>query len=286
MRIAVIGASGQVGTNLVRVLSKNNEVVALTHEAIDITDSDKARKILLRLRPEVVMNTAAYHKTDECEVNPEKSFSVNSIAVRNLALISKGIGSLLVHFSTDYVFDGEKREPYSENDRPNPVNVYGVSKLAGEVFVRNILGKHFIVRPSGVFGKAEKEGKENFVVKMLRLARERGKLRIVADQTFSPTYARDMSEKIAELLRTKEYGTYHITNSGVCSWYELAMAAFELAGVEVDVSPVKSDEFPSEARRPLFSVLENKRLSEAGLAGLRHWKDALADYLREIGEAR
>lgn len=286
MRIAVIGASGQVGINLVRVLSKNNEVIALTHEAIDITDSDKARKILLRLRPEVVMNTAAYHKTDECEVNPEKSFSVNSIAVRNLALISKGIGSLLVHFSTDYVFDGEKREPYSEDDRPNPINVYGVSKLAGEVFVRNILEKHFIVRPSGVFGKAEKEGKENFVVKMLRLARERGRLRIVNDQTFSPTYARDMSGKIAELLRTKKYGTYHITNSGVCSWYELAKAAFELAGVEVDVTPVKSEEFPSKARRPLFSVLENKRLREVGLGGLRHWKDALADYLREIGEMR
>jgi len=284
MKIAVIGANGQVGSNLVQVLSTKNNVVALTHEDMDITDLATTREALLKLRPDIVINTAAYHKTDECEDNPEKSFLVNSIAVRNLALICKEIDSILVHYSTDYVFDGTKNQPYTEDDEPNPLNVYGVSKLAGEIFVRNILDKHFIIRTSGVFGKAKKEGKENFVSRMIKLARERGSLKIVNDQVFSPTYARDLAEKTAELIQTGKYGTYHITNSGQCSWYELAKTEFELVKLKVEVKPVKSNEFPAKARRPMFSVLENRKLKEIGLKDLRHWKEALTAYLKEIGE--
>ena len=284
MKIVVIGANGQVGNNLLKVLSAENEVIPLTHEDMDITDLNKTRETLLRIKPESVINTAAYHKTDECEENPEKSFLVNSIAVRNLALTCKEMGSSLVHFSTDYVFDGRKNEPYTEDDPPNPINVYGVSKLAGEIFVRNTLEEHYIIRPSGIFGKAKKVGKENFITKMLRLARERGRLRDVDDQIFSPTYARDLAEKIAELIKTGKYGTYHITNSGHCSWYELAKTAFELAKVDVELRPVKSHEFPTKAKRPPYSVLENRNLKRIGLTPLRHWKEALKDYLREIGE--
>lgn len=286
MKVAIIGTSGQVGTNLVRVLSGNNEVIGFTHEDLDITDSAKTARTLQKLKPEAVINTAAYHKTDECEEKPEKSFLVNSVAVRNLALTCKEVGSPLVHFSTDYIFDGKKREPYTEDDTPNPVNVYGVSKIAGEIFVRNILEKHFIIRPSGIFGKAGKEGKENFVDKMLRLARERGKLRVVDDQVFSPTYARDLAEKIMELIQTDKYGVYHITNSGTCSWYELAKATLELAGVNVEIEPVESKEFPTKAQRPMFSVLENRNLTRIGSRELRHWKEALKDYLIEIDEIK
>jgi len=284
MKIVVIGANGQVGSNLLKILSAENEVIPLTHEDMDITDLNKTRETLLRIKPESVINTAAYHKTDECEENPERSFLANSIAVRNLALTCKEMGSFLVHFSTDYVFDGRKNEPYTEDDPPNPINVYGVSKLAGEIFVKNTLKEHYIIRPSGIFGKAKKVGKENFVTKMLRLARERGRLRVVDDQIFSPTYERDLAEKVAELIKTGKYGTYHITNSGHCSWYELAKTAFELAKVDVELRPVKSHEFPMKAKRPPYSVLENRNLKRIGLTPLRHWKEALKDYLREIGE--
>lgn len=286
MKVAVIGASGQIGSNVVRALFPSTDVAALAHEDMDITHLELSRRILTKLKPAVVINTAAYHKTDECEDNPEKSFIVNSIAVRNLALICKEIDAVLVHFSTDYVFDGTKGKPYTEDDAPNPINVYGVSKLAGEIFVRNILEEHFIVRPSGVFGKAKKEGKENFIDKMLRLARERGKLKVVDDQVLSPTYAWDLSVKISELIQTDRFGTYHITNSGFCSWYKLAKTACELAAVEVDIEPVTSDEFPTKAQRPMYSVLENKNLKEAGLKPMRHWKEALKDYLKEIGEIK
>jgi len=286
MKIAVIGASGQVGYNLVEVLSTHNKVTAFTHEIMDIIDFAETRGTLTRLKPEVVINAAAYHKTDECEENPERSFLVNSLAVRNLAMTCKEINSLFVHYSTDYVFDGKKQKPYTEDDEPNPLNVYGVSKLAGEVFVRNTLEKHYLIRPSGIFGKAKKEGKENFIVRMLRLAREKGSLKIVKDQILSPTYARDLAEKTTELIQTDRYGTYHITNSGQCSWYEFAKAAFEFTGVSVEVEAVTSDQFPTKAQRPMYSVLESKNLKRIGLRGMRPWKEALKAYLIEIGEIK
>ena len=284
MKIAVIGASGQVGYNLVEVLSTSNEVTALTHEDMDITDFVKTRGTLTKLEPDVVINTAAYHKTDECEENPERSFLVNSVAVRNLAMTCKETDSLFVHYSTDYVFDGKKQQPYTEDDEPNPLNVYGVSKLAGEIFVRNTLERHYLIRPSGIFGKAKKEGKENFIVRMLRLAREEGSLKIVKDQILSPTYARDLAEKTAELIRKDRYGTYHITNMGQCSWYEFAITAFEIAGVSVEVKPVTSDQFPAKVQRPIYSVLESKYLRSIGLKAMRSWREALKAYLKEIGE--
>jgi len=286
MRIAITGANGQVGTNLIETLSNEHEIIALTHKDLDITDLNKTKTTLNKIRPELVINTAAYHKTDECEENPEKSFLVNSIAVRNLALICKEIGASLIHFSSDYVFDGKKKEPYTEDDIPNPINVYGVSKLAGEIFIRNTLKEHYIIRPSGIFGKAKKAGKKNFITRMLELAREKGKLKIVDDQIFSPTYAKDLAEKVAELIKTNKYGTYHITNSGYCSWYELAKTAFELTGINVELKPIKSHEFPMKARRPHFSVLENRNLKRIGLSPLRHWKEALKEYLKEIGELK
>ncbi|MEM7813828.1 MAG: dTDP-4-dehydrorhamnose reductase, partial [Candidatus Aenigmatarchaeota archaeon] len=216
------------------------------------------------------------------EDNPDKSFLVNASAVRNLALVCKDIGATLVHFSTDYVFDGRLGRPYTESDAPNPINVYGVSKLSGELFVRNITARHFIIRPSGVFGKAKKEGKENFVQKMIRLASSGSELRVVDDQFFSPTYARDLASKLAELIATEKYGTYHITNSGSCSWFEFAREILKIAGLRNEVKPVKSSEFGAKAARPMFSVLESESLPAAGLSKMRPWREALKDYIKEI----
>ena len=281
--IVILGALGMVGSSLSKVLREKGKVVRdVSHEELDITDFKKAREFVRKIRPDVVINCAAYHKVDECEENPEKSFLVNSIAVLNLARVCREVGCEFVHFSTDYVFDGKKGKPYVEDDKPNPLNVYGVSKLAGEIFVRNTMKKYYIIRTSGIFGVARKVGKENFVSKMLRLAREGKKLRIVNDQIFSPTYALDLAKKIAELLETRNYGIYHITNTGSCSWYELACKAFENLGIKANATPVSTEEFGAKAKRPKYSVLDHKALREIGLEDTRSWELALKDYLNEI----
>ncbi|MEM7815220.1 MAG: dTDP-4-dehydrorhamnose reductase [Candidatus Aenigmatarchaeota archaeon] len=282
MRIAIIGSNGQIGNALVAEFQKAHEVFPLSHEEMDVCNFSHTRRVLTDAKPNFVINTAAFHKTDECEDNPDKSFLVNASAVRNLALVCKDIGATLVHFSTDYVFDGRLGRPYTESDAPNPINVYGVSKLSGELFVRNITARHFIIRPSGVFGKAKKEGKENFVQKMIRLASSGSELRVVDDQFFSPTYARDLASKLAELIATEKYGTYHITNSGSCSWFEFAREILKIAGLRNEVKPVKSSEFGAKAARPMFSVLESESLPAAGLSKMRPWREALKDYIKEI----
>jgi dTDP-4-dehydrorhamnose reductase len=186
--------------------------------------------------------------------------------------------------STDYVFGGEKRAPYTEDDAPNPLNVYGVSKLAGEYFVRALCPKHFIVRTSGLYGVAGSSGKGgNFVETMIRLAKEGKPIRVVTDQVLTPTYTRDLAHKIKELLQTEAYGVYHITNSGQCSWYEFAAKIFELLSLKPDFGPTTSAEFGAKAKRPAYSVLAHGRLAQLGLDDLRSWPEALAAYLEEKG---
>ncbi|MEM1867999.1 MAG: dTDP-4-dehydrorhamnose reductase [Thermosphaera sp.] len=279
----MIGANGQLGTDLVKVLN-NWDLVPLTHAELDICDFVRARKVLTELRPDVVINTAAFNRVDDAEAQPEKAFWVNTYAVRNLAQVCADLDCTLMHISTDYVFGGEKRTPYTEDDPPNPLNVYGVSKLAGEYFVRNICPKHFIVRTSGLYGVAGSSGKGgNFVETMVRLAKEGKPIRVVTDQVLTPTYTKDLAQKIKELLTTEAYGLYHITNSGQCSWYEFARRIFELLGIKPDFGPTTSAEFRAKARRPAYSVLAHERLKELGLDDLRPWPEALKAYLEEKG---
>jgi len=283
MRIVLIGADGQLGTDLLRTLA-GDDVSPLYYPAFDSTRPDQARERLASLNPEVVINTAAYHRVDECEDNPEQALAVNALAVRMLARTCRDLGCGLVHFSTDYVFDGSQRKPYVEEDLPNPLMVYGVSKLAGEFFVRNTLERHFVIRTCGLYGEAgclDKGG--HFVDMILRRESQGLPLRIVSDQTVTPTSTVELARAVAEVIRTKSYGLYHMTNEGECSWYEFAGAVFELIGKAPVLEPVDSSAYGSKARRPLYSVLENKKAKEAGLRPFSPWKDALRDYLKRKG---
>jgi len=281
-RVAVIGANGQLGTDLVKALD-GWDLVPLTLADIEICDFVHTRQVLERIKPDFVINTAAFVRVDDCEEEVGQAFSVNAFAARNLAQICADLDCTLVHISTDYVFDGQKREPYTEEDLPNPINVYGASKLAGEHFVRAICPKHLIVRTSGLYGKAGSSGKGgNFVETMIRLAQEGKPIRVVDDQVFSPTYARDLAVLIEEAVQKKTCGLHHFANSGQCTWYEFARKAFELVGLDPELTATTAREFGAKARRPTYSVLSSSTRHRS-LPVARPWEQALAAYLLETG---
>ena len=283
MKIALIGADGQLGSDLVRALQKD-EVAPLYYPEFDITKAQKMKDVLRRLLPEVVINTAAYHRVDECEDNPQASFLVNAVAVRDLALLAKEMGFVLVHFSTDYVFDGRKRSPYIEEDMPYPLSVYGVSKLAGEFFVRALVQRYFLIRTCGLYGEARSPEKGyNFVERMIALEGEGKPLRIVNDQWVTPTSSAELAEKLAQLIRTQHFGLFHMTNEGECTWYGFAQEIFSLLGKTPRLEGVDSLRFGARARRPLYSVLENKRAKDIGLSPFSPWSSALKSYLQKKG---
>lgn len=284
MRIALIGANGQLGSELAAVLS-GHEVVPFTRKTLDVTDYAATRTALESLRPTHVINTAAFHRTDDCEDRMDEAFRANAFAVRNLAQACRSLDAALVHFSTDYVFDGEKGAPYSEDDCPRPVNVYGASKLAGEHLIRLTWPKHFLVRTSGMFGvrgSVEKGG--NFIDRILARARARERVQVVTDVVFSPTYARDLAEKVAALMASNRFGTYHIVNSGCVSWHRFATRALEGLGVSAVIEPMLQHELKAKARRPRYSALATDRLAREGFGPLRPWEEALAAYVAERRE--
>jgi len=282
MKVLVTGANGQLGTDLCKVL-QHFEVIPLTHKDIEITDMDSVKQALNKYKPDIIINTAAYVRVDDCEIEQDKAFLINALGARNVAVVVQELGAKLVHLSTDYVFGGDaqpRTTPYTEFDTPIPLSVYGKSKLAGENFVRHLCQKHFIIRSSGLFGVAGASGKGgNFVETILRLARERSELRVVNDQVFSPTYTKDLAGKIAQLINTEYYGIFHITNKGYCSWYQFATEILRLAGLKTPIIPVTSDEYPQKARRPRFSVLDNYHLRLLGMDDMRPWQEALRDYM-------
>ena len=279
MTTLLIGASGQLGCELLRAFG-DHELVPLTHADLELTDRTQVGDTVRKYRPVLILNTAAYNRVDDCEEYPERAFAVNAIAVRDLALAAKEIGAVLVHFSTDYVFDGRQARPYREGDLPGPLSVYAASKLAGEYFVRVILDRYFIIRTCGLYGLTGSLGKGgNFVETMLRLAREGRKIRVVGDQILTPTNAKELAKKVRQLVETGRYGLYHITNSGGCSWYQFASAIFELAGLQARLSETTSAAYGARATRPAYSVLNNANLHRLGLDDLRPWHEALKEYL-------
>ena len=282
MRVMVIGSNGQLGTDTARAFEKNgDEVVGLTHSDIEIANCDSVFDSLRELQPRIVVNTAAMHHVDNCEREPEKAFAVNAVGARNLAFAARDIGALLIHVSTDYVFDGAKTSPYLETDCPRPLNVYGNSKLAGEHFVECVAERYFVVRTSGLYGKApcRAKGGRNFVELMLKLGRERGEVRVVDDERVSPTNTRELARQIVALSRSDAYGLYHATAESSCSWHEFAQTIFALAQTQVNVKVASPDEFPAKTPRPKYSVLENRALKLAGLNTLGTWEEGLCDYL-------
>ena len=278
-RVLIIGADGQLGSDLRRVL---NNCIPLTHKDLEICNTQSVKEVVAKHKPDIIINTSAFHKVDLCEDEVEKSFQVNAYAVRELAHICRDRDIVLVHISTDYVFDGRKKSPYTENDSPNPLGVYGISKLAGEFFIENALEKHFIVRTCGLYGMGDPgRTRSNFVELMIKLGREGKSIKVVNDQILTPTYTLELAEHIKKLIDTEEYGTFHITNNGQCSWFEFAGEIFRLTGLNPDLSPTTSEEFGARAKRPAYSVLENASLKRIGLDNMSPWQEDLGKYLKE-----
>jgi len=240
-------------------------------------------EVMRSFRPDVLINTAAFHRVDDCETQLEPAFATNAFAVRNLAQLCKEHDALFVHFSTDYVFGGQaKRSPLTEEDPPAPLSVYGTSKLTGEYLALLTWQRSLVIRTCGLYGVAGASGKGgNFVQTMLRLAREGTALRVVDDQECTPTATKDLAQKVARLIAQDVSGIVHVTNAGSCTWYEFAKAIFAYAGIDADLSPTTSLEYITPAVRPPYSVLAHKRLAALGQDDLRPWQAALACYLEE-----
>ena len=281
MRILLTGAGGQLAHDLKACLA-GETLFALARAELDITDAAAVRAALARHRPDCLINTAAYNRVDDAEAEPAAAFAVNTAGVEHLARAAATAGAVLVHFSTDYVFDGAQRAPYVETDAPNPLSVYARSKRAGEEAVQRRCEKYFLIRTCGLYGVAGSRNKGgNFVERMLRFAQQGKPLRVVNDQVLTPTSTRDLAEKLLPLLRTRRYGLYHMTNAGECSWYDFAREIFRVAGVAADVQPVSTAAFAARARRPPYSVLDNAAYRAAGFPDFRPWPEALADYIRQ-----
>ena len=277
MTVAIIGARGQLGQELVKVFGPS--CTALDVEEVDIREPVGLRRVLETCGPSVVINTAAYHNVPECEKNADRAFAVNAVGVKNLrdACLELGLG--LVQISTDYVFDGTKGAPYTEEDVPNPLNTYGVSKLAGEFFARQV-PVHYVVRLSGLFGVAGSvaKGGTNFVKLMLEAARTKDRVAVSSNIFFSPTYAPDAAVRIREILEAGfPPGVYHVTNDGACSWHEFAAEIFRRTGAAIKLEErIETPELEGGLRRPLYTVLRSLRTRP-----MRPWQKALEDYLKE-----
>ncbi len=283
MKIALVGADGQLGTDLLNLLPREH-CTPLYYPDFDVTDIQKIHRVFQSLNPDLVINTAAFHRVDDCEDRPLDAFLVNSLAVRDLALCCREQNTVLVHFSTDYVFDGEKGKPYLEDDEPRPLNVYGIPKLAGEYFIRSLCHRYFLIRTCGLYGLAGcREKGMNFVELMLHLEKSGRPLKVVNDQWVTPTSTEELAARVLELLQTERYGLYHMTNEGQCTWYEFAEAIFSLLGRSVDLYPIDSQSYGAKALRPAYSVLENHRAKDVGIADFSPWREALKNYLQKKG---
>lgn len=272
MKILLTGANGQLGLELTELLpTRDHEVTPLTRTDLDVSDARAVDRTLKEHAPDLVINAAAYTNVDGCETESDLAYRVNALGPRNLAQSCEASGAAILHVGTNYVFDGRSERPYELFDPPNPISVYGSSKLAGEEYVKHLTNRWYIVRTAGVYG----EGR-NFVRTMLRVAKEHDTLKVKDDEHISPTYARDLAEGIVGIIDEGRYGLYHLTNSESCSWYEFAKEIFTLAGVEVEVIPVPGSDYPLPAARPANGVL-----SSIGSPQLRHWREALAEYLEK-----
>ena len=279
MKVLLIGYQGQLGSDL-RKTFDGEELILTGQSELLVQNASQVDAFIGSQRPDIILNCSAFHRVDDCEDELEQAFAVNVAGVRNLAVAARSVNSTLVHFSTDYVYDGDRRTPYTETDLPSPKCIYGVSKAAGELMLQSIWPRHFICRVSGLYGYAgSREKKTNFVEMMLGLARQGKPIRVVDDQILTPTSTVDVAAAVRKLVKTEHYGLYHLTSAGQCSWFEFASAIFELAGLHPQLNPVTSDAFPTKAKRPAYSVLDNVHYRSVGFEDMPHWRDALRRYL-------
>ena len=284
-QVLICGGSGQLGRDCAAVLEAAWRVSAPGSKTLDIADREAVLEAVEALRPDVILNCAAYTKVDQCETDRAEAWRVNALGPRNLAEAGAAGGALLVHVSTDYVFDGRRvpPEPYTEEDAPGPLSVYGQSKLAGEMAVREIAERHAILRTAWLYGA----GGRNFLKTMLRLALSDPErvIRVVNDQYGCPTWSRDLARQIARVMEAGARGTFHACGEGFCTWYDLARRFLELMAVPHRLSPCNTSEYPTAAVRPRNSILENRRLKEDGLDVMRPWEEALEEFVALNGRA-
>lgn len=285
MRYLVVGLAGQVGQEFAKLVPEQR-LQSLEHDTLDVADRRSVMRELERREFDVVVNLAAFHNVNACEEDSARAFAVNAQGAHNVSLAAAKLGKKIVFVSSDYVFGGRqpRSEPYLESDVPVPLNVYGVSKTAGESLVRLSNPDHLIVRTASLFGRATSRKGWTFPESMIRKARAGERLRVVDDQVMTPTYTLDLVRRITQLIDSDARGLVHVTNGGACSWHELAEATLELAGIGVPVQAVMSAEFPSTAKRPAYSALASERWKTLEMNPLPHWRQALANYLMEIGE--
>jgi dTDP-4-dehydrorhamnose reductase len=281
MKVAVIGANGQLGTDLMDVLSAKHDVTGLNHADIEITEIDSVKKALSTIKPSVVLNTAAYHIVPEAEKFPAKAFQINGTGAMNLAKVCQDLNIRLVHYSTDYVFDGKKQKPYTEEDRPNPLSVYANTKLSGEYFALNYCDNSYVIRVSGIYGKVPCRAKGgNFITTMIKLANEKPEVRVVNDEILTPTPTYYIAKNTAALINTDSFGLYHMSCEGEVSWYEFAKVIWETLGLKTPLYAASVKDFPLVVKRPFYSVLENKNLNKLGINEMPEWKEALIQFLK------
>ncbi len=284
MRTLVIGSSGQLGQDLMKALG--DDAAGLTHADIDVTDGVGVSRILREQRPDWVINTAAFHRVDDCELNPTLAFAVNAIGAANVARAADEIRAGVVFYSTDYVFGGEGRprhDPHTESSLPDPYNVYGISKLAGERLVMNANPRNLVIRSAGLYGTATSRKGWTFPELMVTKGRNDGWVKVVTDQALSPTYTHDLAATTKTLMEREARGLFHLTNEGECSWFEFAQATFDITGVAVNMEPTTTVTGERRARRPPYSALTSERLTETGVPPMRPWQEALEHYLNAKG---
>jgi len=271
MKVLVTGANGQLGYDVIKRLEeKEIQYLGTDRDTLNITNEDDVKRVIRDYRPDVIVHCAAYTAVDKAEDERELCYAVNVLGTRYIAEACKEVDAKMIYVSTDYVFDGEGDKPFEVTDAPNPINYYGQTKYEGELEVQKLIDKYFIIRISWVFGS----NGNNFVKTMLRLGKERDEISVVADQVGSPTYTYDLAGLLLEIIETDKFGIYHATNEGYCSWYEFACEIFKQAGIDVKVNPIKTEDYPTRAKRP-----KNSRLHKTNLTTLENWEYALKHYI-------
>ena len=291
MKILITGSRGQVGSQLINILNKgkselgeipvqikNAVVIGKDSKELNIANFDNVKKVIKEIKPDIVINAAAYTNVDGCETNKELAFNVNAFGAKNLAIACEDIGAKIVHISTDYIFSGEGNTPFKESDEASPQSIYGISKNMGDNFVKEFSSKHFIVRPSWVYGYNGK----NFVYTIMKVGKERGSLKVVNDQRGNPTNVEDLSHHILKLIATEKYGVYHCSGHGECTWYDFAYKIIELSRIPCKVIPCATDEYSSEAKRPTYSSLDNLMLRNTVGDEMRSWEEALSTFIENV----
>jgi dTDP-4-dehydrorhamnose reductase len=277
VKILLLGHKGMLGSDLLLKLNMGHEVVGLDKEEIDIVSASECEEVIKEIEPEIVINAAAYTNVDGCETAKDECFAVNAEAVKNIAEACRDKNIRIVHFSTDYVFDGTAKQPYKEDHQCNPINTYGASKMAGERYLRSLSENYILIRTAWLYGVNGK----NFVQTILEKVKTTKKLTVVDDQTGSPTYTKDLAAAVDLLITQNAKGIIHITNRGNCSWYQFAVKILQEAGIhDIDVTPIRSDQLQRPATRPAYSVLSMQKFIQTTGKTMQPWQLALQDYLK------